>query len=47
MGKIMNSHENLRENRKGSKTDPFCAKHAIFAVESNRVQVARTSCQNT
>ena len=47
MGKTMNSHENLRENWKGSKTEPFCAKHAIFAIESSRVQVAKTSRQNT
>ena len=29
------------------KTDQVCPKHAIFATESSRMQVARTSHQNT
>ena len=41
--KKMNSQKCLRENWKGSKTDPFCAKHAIFVTESSRVQVAKAS----
>ena len=45
--KKMNNQKCSRENWKGSKTDPFCAKHAIFATESSRMQVARTSHQNT
>ena len=35
------------KNWKGLKTDQVCPKHAIFATETSRVQVARTSRQNT
>ena len=47
MGKTVNSHKNLRENWKRFKTDRVFAKHAIFATEVSRQQVARSSCQNT
>ena len=45
--KKMNSQKCSRENWKGLKTDQVCPKHAIFATETSRVQVARTSRQNT
>ena len=39
----MNSQNCSRENWKGlKKTDPFYAKHTIFATETSRVPVART-----
>ena len=45
--KKMNSQKCSRENWKGLKTDQVCPKHAIFATGLSRVQVTRTSRQNT
>ena len=45
--KIMNSHKMFEGNSKGFKNWPICAKHAIFAIESSRMQVAKASRQNT
>ena len=45
--KKINSQKCSRENWKGLKTDPFCAKHVIFVTETSHVHVARTSRQNT
>ena len=45
--KKMNSQKRSRENWKGLKTEQVCPKHAIFAIETSRVQVARTNRQNT
>ena len=43
----MNSHKMFEGNSKGFKNWPICAKHAIFAIESSRMQVAKASRQNT
>ena len=41
MGKIVNSHKNLRENtEKNFKNSLQNAKHALFATEVSRQQVA-------
>ena len=45
--KKINNQKCSRENWKGLKTDPFCAKHVIFVTETSHVHVARTSRQNT
>ena len=49
MGKTVNNHKISRENwkKKGLKIDPAFAKHAIFATEVSRQQVAKFSRQNT
>ena len=48
MGKIVNSHKNLREKLKNNfKNCPYCAKHAFFATEVSRQKVTSFTCQNT
>ena len=43
----MNNEKCLGENWKGLKTDQVFPKHEIFVIETSRMQVTRTSCQNT
>ena len=48
MGKTVNSHKTSRENtEKNFKNSLRNAKHAFFATEVSRQQVARSSRQNT
>ena len=48
LGEKVNSHKKFEGKLKKSlKTDPVFAKHAIFATEVSRQQVARSSRQNT
>ena len=45
--KKMNSHKSSRENWKRFKNCPIFAKHAFFATEMSRQQIAKSSRQNT
>ena len=47
MRKTMNSHKKIEGKTKSLKTAPVCLKHAIFATETSRQNVARTSRENT
>ena len=41
------SQKDRGKNKKFKKTAPVCPKHAIFATETSRQKVARSSRQNT
>ena len=45
--KTMNSHKKIEGKIKILKTAPVYLKHAIFATETSRQKVARSSRQNT
>ena len=47
MRKTMNSHKSSREKLKKFENWPIYIKHAIFAIESSREQVAKVNRQNT
>ena len=47
MRKTMNSHKSSREKLKKFENWPIYVKHAIFAIELSRKQVAKVNRQNT